>query len=68
MSNPVAAPNPTRAIFLLSLAGFASQAMVRVSDSLLPQIATDLTVTIGAASIVIIAYGLAHGTVQLFAR
>lgn len=67
MSNPVAAPNPTRAIFLLSLAGFASQAMVRVSDSLLPQIATDLTVTIGAASIVIISYGLAHGTVQLFA-
>jgi YNFM family putative membrane transporter len=65
--NPVTIPNPNRAIFLLSLAGFASQAMVRVSDSLLPQIATNLAVTIGAASIVITAYGLAHGTVQLFA-
>ncbi len=40
--------------------------MVRVSDSLLPQIAADLSVTIGAASVVVTAYGLAHGTVQLF--
>jgi YNFM family putative membrane transporter len=66
VSNLVTTPSPARAIFLLSLAGFASQAMVRVSDSLLPQIAADLAVTIGAASIVITAYGLAHGTVQLF--
>jgi predicted MFS family arabinose efflux permease len=66
VSNPVTVSSPARAIFLLSLAGFASQAMVRVSDSLLPQIAADLAVTIGAASIVITAYGLAHGTVQLF--
>ncbi len=66
MSKTVTAPIPTRAIFLLSLAGFASQATVRVSDSLLPQIAADLAVTIGAASIVVTAYGLAHGTVQLF--
>ncbi|HWV41436.1 MFS transporter [Pseudorhodoplanes sp.] len=65
MTNPVTA-SPSRAIFLLSLAGFASQAMVRVSDSLLPQIAADLAVTVGAASIVVTAYGLAHGTVQLF--
>jgi predicted MFS family arabinose efflux permease len=66
VANPVPASSPTRAILLLSLAGFASQAMVRVSDSLLPQIAADLAVTIGAASIVVTAYGLAHGTVQLF--
>jgi predicted MFS family arabinose efflux permease len=64
--NPAAPSSPARAIFLLSLAGFASQAMVRVSDSLLPQIAADLAVTVGAASIVVTAYGLAHGTVQLF--
>ncbi len=51
---PPSAPN--RAIFLLSLAGFASQAMVRVSDSLLPQIAADLAATVGAASIVVTAY------------
>src|SRR3954464_13638294 len=30
---------PTRSIILLAGAGFASQAMVRVTDSLLPQIA-----------------------------
>jgi YNFM family putative membrane transporter len=66
VANRVTTPSPARAIFLLSLAGFASQAMVRVSDSLLPQIAADLAVTIGAASIVVTAYGLAHGTVQLF--
>jgi predicted MFS family arabinose efflux permease len=66
VANIVTTPSPARAIFLLSLAGFASQAMVRVSDSLLPQIAADLAVTIGAASIVVTVYGLAHGTVQLF--
>lgn len=57
--------SPTRAIALLALAGFASQAMVRASDSLLPQIATDLSVTIGAASIIVTAYAITHGTVQL---
>jgi len=39
--------------------------MVRVTDSLLPQIAADLQVSVGAASIVVTAYLLAHGSVQL---
>ena len=39
--------------------------MVRVSDSLLPQIAADMGVSVGAASIVVTAYALAHGSVQL---
>ena len=39
--------------------------MVRVTDSLLPQIAADLNVTVGAASIVVTVYLLAHGSVQL---
>jgi predicted MFS family arabinose efflux permease len=39
--------------------------MVRVSDSLLPQISTDMGVSVGAASIVVTAYALAHGSVQL---
>jgi predicted MFS family arabinose efflux permease len=39
--------------------------MVRVSDSLLPQIADDMGVSVGAASIVVTAYALAHGSVQL---
>jgi len=55
----------TSAITLLALASFAAQAMVRVTDSLLPQIAADLNVTVGAASIVVTAYLLAHGSVQL---
>jgi predicted MFS family arabinose efflux permease len=50
---------------LLAIAAFAAQAMVRVTDSLLPQIAADLDVTVGAASIVVTVYLLAHGSVQL---
>jgi YNFM family putative membrane transporter len=55
----------TSAITLLAVVAFASQAMVRVTDSLLPQIAADLHVTVGAASIVVTVYLLAHGSVQL---
>ncbi|HZP75233.1 MAG TPA: MFS transporter [Pseudolabrys sp.] len=55
----------TRSIAFLALAGFAAQSMVRVSDSLLPQIASDLSVTVGAASVVVTAYAFAHGSVQL---
>jgi MFS transporter, YNFM family, putative membrane transport protein len=50
---------------LLAFASFAAQAMVRVTDSLLPQIAADLQTTVGAASIVVTVYLLAHGSVQL---
>ena len=55
----------TSAILLLAVAGFASQAMVRSTNSLLPQIAADLNVTVGATSIVVTVYLLAHGSVQL---
>jgi predicted MFS family arabinose efflux permease len=55
----------TRAIALLAFAGFASQSMVRVTDSLLPQIASDFGVTVGAAATAVWAYALAHGSVQL---
>ena len=59
------APNPTRSIVLLAVAGFASQAQVRVTDSLLPQIAGDFGATVGAAAMVVTAYAVAHGSVQL---
>jgi predicted MFS family arabinose efflux permease len=49
---------------LLAVAGFASQSMVRSADSLLPQIAADLAVTVGAASIIVSAYTLMHGSMQ----
>jgi YNFM family putative membrane transporter len=63
---PASAPgNATRAITFLAVAAFAAQAMVRVTDSLLPQIAADFQTTVGAASIVVTVYLLAHGSVQL---
>ena len=64
--SPTAQPNPTRSIVLLAVAGFASQAQVRVTDSLLPQIAGDFGTTVGAAAVVVTAYAVAHGSVQLF--
>jgi len=63
-SPSLALPSPTRAIVLLAVAGFAGQSMVRSADSLLPQIAADFAVTIGAASIVVSAYSLMHGSMQ----
>ena len=55
---------PTRSILLLAAAGFAAQAQVRVTDSLLPQIATDFQTTVGVAAIVVTAYAVTHGTIQ----
>ena len=60
-----AAGSATRAITLLAMASFAAQAMVRSTDSLLPQIASDLNVTVGATSVIVTFYLLAHGSVQL---
>src|ERR1700716_3881553 len=63
---PASTPgNATRAITFLAVAAFAAQAMVRVTDSLLPQIAADFQTTVGAASVVVTVYLLAHGSVQL---
>src|SRR5271170_7588018 len=50
---------------LLAVAGFASQAQVRVTDSLLPQIAGDFHTTVGSAAAVVTAYAIAHGSIQL---
>ncbi len=58
-------PSQTRAIALLAVAGFAAQSMVRSADSLLPQIASDFAVTVGAASIIVSVYSLMHGSMQL---
>jgi MFS transporter, YNFM family, putative membrane transport protein len=56
---------PTRSIVLLAVAGFAAQAQVRVTDSLLPQIAADFHTTVGAAAMVVTSYAVAHGSIQL---
>ena len=39
--------------------------MVRVTDLLLPQIAADFGATVGEASIVVAAYSISHGSIQL---
>ena len=69
LSPPTSLPKPrgtpTRSIILLAVAGFASQAQVRVMDSLLPQIANDFHTTVGAAAVVVTAYAIAHGSIQL---
>ena len=58
-------PDSTRSIILLAVAGFASQAQVRVMDSLLPQVAADLHTTVGVAAMVVTAYAVTHGSIQL---
>ena len=66
MSAPPSSRSYIRPIVFLAVAGFASQAMVRSLDSLLPQIAADFGTTVGVASIIVSAYSLMHGTMQLF--
>ena len=56
-----------RSIALLAAAGFAAQAQVRVTDSLLPQIALDFHTTVGVAAIVVTLYAVTHGTMQFIA-
>lgn len=54
-----------RAVFLLSLAAFASAASLRATDPLLPLIAGEHGVTTGAASAVVTAFALSYGLLQL---
>ena len=54
-----------RAVFLLSLAAFASAASLRATDPLLPLIAADFDTTPGGASAVITGFAVAYGLLQL---
>lgn len=54
-----------RAVFLLSLAAFASAASLRATDPLLPQIAHEYGVTTGAASGAVTAFALSYGLLQV---
>ena len=54
-----------RAVFLLSLAAFASAASLRATDPLLPLIASDYGVTTGAASGAVTAFALSYGLLQV---
>lgn len=54
-----------RAVFLLSLAAFASAASLRATDPLLPLLAADFGVTTGAASAAVTAFALSYGLLQV---
>jgi MFS transporter, YNFM family, putative membrane transport protein len=64
-STPAPGRTPTRAIAFLAGASFASLSAVRVTDTLLPQVAADLGTTVGAASAIVTAYAVTHGSIQL---
>ncbi len=53
-----------RAVFLLSLAAFASAASLRATDTLLPQLAAQFSVTTGTASLVVTAFAVSYGLLQ----
>ena len=54
-----------RAVFLLSLAAFASAASLRATDPLLPLIAREYGATTGAASAAVTAFALSYGLLQV---
>jgi len=58
-------PVPVFALFLLSLAAFASSLSLRVTDPLLPRLAHDFSVTLGEASSVVTVFSVAYGLSQL---
>lgn len=64
MSTPAAAV-PVRAIAFLSLAAFASAASLRVTDAMLPRIASDFAVTTGTAGHVVTAFAISYGLLQI---
>jgi MFS transporter, YNFM family, putative membrane transport protein len=61
-----AAPLPTRAMMLLAVATFSATANLRVTDSLLPQVAREFSTSIGTAAVIVTAFSLAFGCFQLF--
>lgn len=69
MSAPPAETPPSTipyvSLAILAGAGFASSASIRVSDPLLPQVAAEFAVTAGQASIIITAFTVAYGLLQI---
>jgi len=57
--------NSNRAVFLLSLAAFASSANFRATDPLLPLLAAEFTVSVGAAASVVTAFAVSYGLLQV---
>jgi len=58
-------PIPASAVPLLSLAAFGSGVSMRAADPLLPLLASDFSVSVGDASLVITVFSIAYGLAQL---
>ncbi|MFA7505799.1 MAG: MFS transporter [Burkholderiaceae bacterium] len=58
-------PVPVLAIIALSLAALASGASLRVTDAMLPRLAAEFSITLGAASQVVTVFAIAYGFAQL---
>ncbi len=56
---------PTRAIAALALAAMVSGMALRVTDALLPRLASDFSISLGQAAQVVTAYAVAYGLAQL---
>jgi MFS transporter, YNFM family, putative membrane transport protein len=52
-------------LVLLSVAGFAIGANIRITDPLLPTFAVEFGTTVGAAAMVAMVFALAHGALQI---
>jgi predicted MFS family arabinose efflux permease len=63
---PALAAIPRSAVVALSFAAFASGISLRVTDALLPRLAMEFDVSIGAAASVITVFAIAYGLSQLF--
>src|SRR5271154_601535 len=59
-------PVPFTAFLALSLAAFGSASSLRVTDALLPSLATEFALPLGDASYVVTAFAIAYGLSQLF--
>ena len=64
-TSPIAGKDPTRAIVLLAVSAFVSAANIRISDPLLPQMATEFGTTIGGVGVAVTAFALAYGLFQI---
>ncbi|MCO5119720.1 MAG: MFS transporter [Burkholderiaceae bacterium] len=59
------APVPVLAIIALSLAALANGVALRITDALLPRLATEFSITLGEASQVVTMFAIAYGFAQL---
>jgi predicted MFS family arabinose efflux permease len=57
---------PVAAVPLLSLAAFGSAISARVTDPMLPNLASEFSISLGSASHVITSFAIAYGLAQLF--